>query len=116
SLALVFLPFVAWLAVKETAPGDFWAIAAFLLALAVAVPLRMRLKWTVRGALPTRLGAADRETLWNDVVNATLTALVLSCGKEVDSATARAARRGWNHTVFAAARVKELEANHGDLP
>lgn len=63
------------------------------------------------GSLPTRIHREDASALWDDVVNATLVAVLQSKGIPLDQGTTKAALRGWNHTRYVATVAQDLRTN-----
>jgi hypothetical protein len=64
----------------------------------------------LRLPVPARLFGRWLEEIRTDITDATLLALLQSRRIEVDDRTARAARRGWEHLQFVAAKVDEIHA------
>ncbi|TSE14994.1 hypothetical protein B1A87_002730 [Arthrobacter sp. KBS0703] len=75
-------------------------------------PIQRKLGRTVDpGSLPTRIDREDARFLWDDVVNATLVAVLQSKDIPLDQGTVKAALRGWNHTRYVATVAQELRTN-----
>lgn len=75
-------------------------------------PIQRKLGRTVDpGSLPTRIDREDARALWDDVVNATLVAVLKSRDIPLDQGTIKAALRGWNHTRYVATVAQELRTN-----
>ena len=113
SLLLTVVPLLVWIGAKAAKLDDLTAIALLVVSMVGAMPFQKRLRRKMGGMLPMRLDAIEMKMLWADVVNATLVAVMQENGKNADSATQMAACRGWNHTSYSAARVRELAGNLG---
>lgn len=88
------------------------ALMIVLALLAVTKPIQRRLRRTIdHGSLPARVSSDDGAAFWDDVVNATLLAVLANKGLIVDQATAAAAGRGWQHTLYASGLAQELRTN-----
>ena len=64
------------------------------------------------GSLPTRTDREDARSLWEDLVNATLVAVLQRKGIPLDQATTKVALRGWNHTCYVTSIAQELRTDH----
>ncbi|ACL41970.1 hypothetical protein Achl_4019 (plasmid) [Pseudarthrobacter chlorophenolicus A6] len=75
-------------------------------------PIQRKLGRTVDpGNLPTRIDREDARLLWDDVVNATLVAILQSKDVPIDQGTVKAALRGWNHTRYVGTVAQDLRTN-----
>ncbi|QOT19348.1 hypothetical protein [Paenarthrobacter sp. YJN-5] len=84
-----------------------------LVMLLVLVPIRRKLdRATDRTTLPHDVSKDEAQVFWDDVVNATLLAVLQNKGVEVDLATAASLTRGWNHTRYVSTVAQELRSNH----
>lgn len=109
-LSVAMLVIIIGLAVMDAPPEVFMAV---LVAMILGTrPIQKKLGRTINlGGIPTRIDREDARTLWDDVVNATLVAVLQNKDIPVDQASTKAALRGWNHTRYVGTIAQELRTN-----
>lgn len=109
-LTMAMLVIVIGLAVMQAPP-----LTSLLIVLAIYLgtrPIQRKLGRTVDpGSLPTRIERDEARALWDDVVNATLVAVLQNKDIPLDQGSIKAALRGWNHTRYVATVAQELRTN-----